>query len=109
ELCMKRIRTILSAALIAVLVLFSAGCGDDSSDEGGGVNSGELIVGPITEGVTKYYSLTTGEEVSGADIKTGKWDISFTRTRLIQTNSGSTYEYNSGAASDSYVVQYENF
>jgi hypothetical protein len=106
---MKRIRTILSAALIAVLVLFSAGCGDDSSDEGGGVNSGELIVGPITEGVTKYYSLTTGEEVSGADIKTGKWDISFTRTRLIQTNSGSTYEYNSGAASDSYVVQYENF
>ncbi|MDR3342840.1 MAG: HmuY family protein [Treponema sp.] len=72
------------------MVTFSVGCGDDSSDDGGGVNSGQIVVGPITEGMTKYYSLTTGEELNGADINTGKWDISFTRTRLIQTNSGDT-------------------
>jgi hypothetical protein len=41
---------------------------------------------------TKYYSLSTGEEITGEDINTDKWDIAFSRTRLILTNSGDTAE-----------------
>jgi hypothetical protein len=41
-------------------------------------------------GETKYYSLSTGEEVAADKANTTGWDIAFTRTRLILTNSGDT-------------------
>jgi hypothetical protein len=44
----------------------------------------------IKDGEKKYFSLSTGEEVSGEDRFTQAWDIAFEGTRLIHTNSGDT-------------------
>jgi hypothetical protein len=88
---MKRISNSLVSVLMALLalgVLFFASCEQDPDPDP--IDSNQLVVGPITAGMTKYYSLKTGAEVTGSNIKTNLWDISFTRTRMIQTNSGST-------------------
>jgi hypothetical protein len=51
---------------------------------------------------TVYYSLSTGEQVTGDAIGTNAWDIAFKRSRLIFTNSGPTPEYK-GADDAPYV------
>jgi hypothetical protein len=78
--------------LLGFLVLFCTaalflGC-DNDGPEGGT----ELFIEGISveSGQTKYYSLTTGEEVPAEQKNTQKWDIAFKRTRLILTNSGAT-------------------
>jgi hypothetical protein len=76
--------------LICTAVLF-LGCPTDPEDEepnyGGDVKTLPGVALATADGV-KYYSLSTGEEVTGDDIDTNKWDIAFSRTRLIYTNSG---------------------
>jgi hypothetical protein len=42
----------------------------------------------IRDGEKKYFSLSTGEEVTGDARFTPAWDIAFERPRLIYTNSG---------------------
>jgi hypothetical protein len=57
----------------------------------------ELTTDPIPGGNIVYYSLTTGEVVTGADINSQNWDIAFARAsntmgggNFIYTNSGVT-------------------
>jgi hypothetical protein len=78
-------------AIACVAVLFS-GCPVDETSEEAGVSE----LPPVTLGTgdaTKYFSLSTGKEVTDtAAIASNKWDIGFSRTRLIYTNSGYTAE-----------------
>jgi hypothetical protein len=80
------------AALFCSAALF-LGCPTDPEDEEPNYGGEVKALPPVSllkdEG-TKYYSLSTGEEVTGNDIHTNKWDIAFLRTRLILTNSGDT-------------------
>jgi hypothetical protein len=81
----------LGAAVLLCAALFFLGCPTDPEDEepnyGGDVKNLPGVSLATADGI-KYYSLSTGEEVTGADINTNKWDIAFNRTRLIYTNSG---------------------
>ncbi|MDR2029016.1 MAG: HmuY family protein [Treponema sp.] len=81
--------------LLGFLVLFCTaalflGCDTDPGEDTnyGGEQKSLPAVSLATADGTKYYSLSTGAEVTGADIETNKWDIAFSRTRLIYTNSG---------------------
>jgi hypothetical protein len=79
-------------ALLCAAALF-LGCPTDPEDEDlnyGGDAKTLPDVSLLTSDGTKYYSLSTGQEVTGADIASDKWDIAFRRTRLILTNSGDT-------------------
>jgi hypothetical protein len=44
----------------------------------------------VEAGETKYFSLTTGQRIPDDQKNTTNWDIAFTRTRLILTNSDET-------------------
>jgi hypothetical protein len=69
------------------------GCPTEPEDEKpnyGGEKKTLPAVSLATADGVKYYSLSTGLEVTGADIETNKWDIAFSRTRLIYTNSGAS-------------------
>jgi hypothetical protein len=90
---MKHTRIFLSVAVLLCAALFFAGCSTDPEDEEPNYGGEEKTLPGISlataDGV-KYYSLSTGTEVTGADINTNKWDIAFSRTRLIYTNSGAS-------------------
>jgi hypothetical protein len=88
---MKHTRIFLIFAVLLCAALFFTGCPTDPEDEEpnyGGEAKNLPGVSLATGDAVKYYSLSTGEEVTGADINTNKWDIAFNRTRLIYTNSG---------------------
>jgi hypothetical protein len=90
---MKHNRYFFVALALACVIPLFLGCPteDDSPSYGGDLKELPGVSLGTADGV-KYYSLSTGEEVTGADIATDKWDIAFTRTRLIFTNSGATAE-----------------
>jgi hypothetical protein len=73
--------------------VFFPGCPTGPEEDGGK---------PFTEvkaGETKYYSLSTGEEVTGEAINTTAWDIAFEKKTLIA--AGPLIHTNSGAAAES--------
>jgi hypothetical protein len=76
--------------LLGCLTLFFTGCpGEEEPPNIGGdlkVISGVMV----GAGEIKYYSLSTGQEVTGDAINSNAWDIAFSRTRLVLTNSGAT-------------------
>ncbi|MDR1362787.1 MAG: HmuY family protein, partial [Spirochaetaceae bacterium] len=73
--------------LLPVLtVLFFISC-EHNSRAGGGGGEGTITV-TAEEGDHKYFSLTSGKQVS--DPKTDGWDIGFQRPRSIVTNGGDT-------------------
>ena len=76
----------ISFLLIVGCTLFFA-CPADSDRSDG---EGNLTISVSTGSGPKYFSLTTGEEITGDNIKTTAWDIGFQRSRLIYTNSGAT-------------------
>ena len=82
---MKTAKLFLTA-LIALPLL--AGC--DNAQSSWEEMDGTFVVSVSEGGVSKYYSLATGTEVSGAAINSTAWDIGFVRTRQILTNSGYT-------------------
>jgi hypothetical protein len=84
---MKHTRIFLSVAVLLCATLFFAGCSDDPEPNSGAPQISGIS---IEAGQTKYYSLSTGEEVPETEANTTDWDIAFTRTRLILTNSGVT-------------------
>jgi hypothetical protein len=111
---------ILPAALC--LTIFTA-CPTEASDDGteteieipedelteeGGVKTLKLSV---SHGAVKFYSLTTGTEITGAaDIAGHAWDIAFKETRTIWTNSGATAEeYSSGGQGGVWHTSKKNF
>ncbi|MDR1626464.1 MAG: HmuY family protein [Spirochaetia bacterium] len=76
--------------LVAGLALFS-GCSEDSGGGGSGDDDDDgTLNGPfvVREGKTRYYSLSTGLEVSNP--ATTDWDIAFSYDRRIYTNSDDT-------------------
>jgi hypothetical protein len=89
---MKRTKIFLSVAVLLCAALFFPGCSTDPEDEPnyGGAEKALPGISLATADGVKYYSLSTGTEVTGADINTNKWDIAFSRTRLIYTNSGAS-------------------
>jgi hypothetical protein len=92
------------AVFIAVVFL---GCDHSGASVSGGEGTITLTVG---EGEKYYYSLTTGEEVTGNDIKTNKWDIGFQRDRTILTNSGVTAsELGSGGKGSVWYTEKTDF
>jgi hypothetical protein len=88
---MKQNRYLFAALGLACAVSLFLGCKteDDGPNLGGDLQELPAVSLTSAEGV-KYFSLSTGEEVTGDDIQSAKWDIAFTRTRLIYTNSGDT-------------------
>jgi hypothetical protein len=86
---MKHKRYLFATLALVCAGLFLGCPGDDPGPNLGGEEK-ELRVSLATADGVKYYSLSTGLEVTGADINSNKWDIAFSRTRLILTNSGAT-------------------
>jgi hypothetical protein len=90
---MKHGKFFLVFLLALCAVAFFLGCPTEPEDEkpnyGGEVKSLPGVSLTAADGV-KYYSLSTGLEVTGDDSETNKWDIAFSRTRLIYTNSGAS-------------------
>ncbi|MDR1248433.1 MAG: HmuY family protein [Treponema sp.] len=89
---MKQTKIFLGVAVLLCVSLFFLGCSTDPEDDPnyGGAAKTLPSVSLATGDAVKYYSLSTGSEVTGADINTNKWDIAFSRTRLIYTNSGAS-------------------
>ncbi|MDR1636151.1 MAG: HmuY family protein [Treponema sp.] len=85
---MKQYRYVLATLALACAVFLLPGCQVEEDDDGGFKELPPVSLASA-DGI-KYYSLSTGAEVTGDDINTNKWDIAFTRTRLVLTNSGAT-------------------
>jgi hypothetical protein len=75
--------------LCAAILL--AGCPTEPGTAGGGLG---FINAAVTTGETKYFSLSTGEEVDASQAASQDWDIAFHRRaslfRLVFTNGGDT-------------------
>jgi hypothetical protein len=83
-------RSVLLVVGCVAALFLSCPADSDNSDPSGGEEK-TLTFSVSTESGTKYFSLTTGEEVTGtAGIASPAWDIGFQRSRLIYTNSGAT-------------------
>jgi hypothetical protein len=85
--------------LTGFMVLFCASalflaCPTDSEDDtnyGSGETQEKEIA--VVTGTPKYFSFTTGAEVTdAAKIASKEWDIAFQPSRMIYTNSGATAE-----------------
>jgi hypothetical protein len=76
--------------LLTATFLLLAGC--EEAESSWKEKEGSFGVSVTAGEGPKYYSLSTGKEVTGDDINTTAWDIGFERTRQIKTNSGSTAE-----------------
>jgi hypothetical protein len=88
---MKHKRYLFTAPVfVCVIVLFSGCPNEDSGPNLGGAAKELPAVSLATGDGVKYFSLSSGAEVTGGDINTTKWDIAFSRTRLVFTNSGAT-------------------
>jgi hypothetical protein len=87
---MKQKSYVFAALALACVVPLFLGCPGDESPNLGGEKKDLPAVSLATADGVKYYSLSTGAEVTGDAIKTSQWDIAFSRTRLIFTNSGAT-------------------
>jgi hypothetical protein len=85
---MKRVSTIVICLLSVFAALFFGSCDNNQGTEDTGQGSEGTITVTVNEGDKFYYSLTTGEKVTGAN--TNEWDIGFQRPRTILTNSGDT-------------------
>jgi hypothetical protein len=88
---MKQNRYVFTALALACVIPLFLGCPteDDGPNYGGEQKRLPAVSLAAADGV-KYFSLSTGEEVTGAAINSNTWDIAFSRTRLILTNSGAT-------------------
>jgi hypothetical protein len=76
--------------LFCASALFLACPTDPEEDPNYGGEAKTISAISVAAGETKYYSLSTDEEVAADKANTTEWDIAFTRTRLILTNSGDT-------------------
>jgi hypothetical protein len=72
-----------------VFALF-IGCKEEEDSPNLGGDAKELVVELAAANDIKYYSLSTGAEVTGAAIESGAWDIAFLNSRKIYTNSGAS-------------------
>ena len=91
---MRQNRYYFTVLALACAVSLFLGCKTETPgpNYGGDENSLPAVSLATADGV-KYYSLSTGEELTDpADIASTKWDIAFSRTRLIFTNSGASAE-----------------
>jgi hypothetical protein len=80
---------------------------EDELTEEGNVKTLKLSV---SHGAVKFYSLTTGQEITGDAIASRAWDIAFKETRTIWTNSGATAgEYKSGGQGAVWHTNKKNF
>jgi hypothetical protein len=93
---MRRSSFVVMALACAVSLFLGCSTGNDDPNYGGEEKSLRVSVAAVPAGtapIIKYYSLSTGLEVTeGAAIASKEWDIAFSRTRLILTNSGDTAE-----------------
>jgi hypothetical protein len=90
---MKQNRYFFAALALACAIPLFLGCPAEENEPNLGGELKDLpavSLGSNETNPVRYFSLSTGEEVTGADIQSDKWDIAFTRTRLIYTNSGDT-------------------
>ena len=93
-------KMVLTSMLVSMLGVLAIGCFDDDDENGNDVPiSGESTItasksGSSSSGYTyeyKYFSLRKGEEVDAANVaSTQNWDLRFTSSRRILTNSGAT-------------------
>jgi len=109
----------LQLGTLGVLTLFAlAGCqqATDSKNSAFGETKA-LTVTATSPSTAKYFNLSTGQEVSGSDINSTKWDVGFSSsTQGVWTNSGATATaassggiggvYYSGTTTFSDVVSY---
>jgi hypothetical protein len=80
-------------SILVVLLCGAAlflGCSTDPEDDPNYGGDVKTLAVEVASGGIKYYSLSTGLEVSGAAIASKDWDIAFQETRMIFTNSGAT-------------------
>jgi hypothetical protein len=78
--------------LIGTAVLF-LGCPTEPEDEPNYGGEEKTLAIEVASGAVKYYSLTSGLEVTDpAAIASKAWDIAFQESRKIYTNSGATAE-----------------
>jgi hypothetical protein len=90
----------------AALALFIA-CSPDGG--GPGDLDGITVVVSLGSG-PKYFSLTTGQEVTGGAINTTAWDIGFQRSRRVYTNGGDTAAaLGSGGVGEVWYTEKFNF
>jgi hypothetical protein len=86
------------------------GCPTDPAEEepnyGGDVKT--LAVQVAASDGTVYYSLSTGQPVTGDAINTTAWDIAFKRSRLVFVNSGATPDYKDATNNTPYVTSTGN-
>jgi hypothetical protein len=92
---MKQKHTLFRLLILlgCVFTLF-IGCPTDPEDDAPNPNLGggekELLVELALANQIKYYSLSTGEEITGTAIESNAWDIAFLNSRKIYTNSGAS-------------------
>jgi hypothetical protein len=89
---MKRSIIFFLLAFGCAAALFLSCPTDSNTNEDASVSGKTFTFSVSTDSGPKYFSLTTGQEVSGDHIKSNAWDIGFQRSRLIYTNSGATAE-----------------
>jgi hypothetical protein len=80
---------------------------DELTEEG----SVKTLKFSVSYGAVKFYSLTTGEEITDPAAIAGQaWDIAFKESRTIWTNSGATAEhYQSGGQGAVWHINSTNF
>jgi hypothetical protein len=87
----KRIIPFVIFLGLAALCFLSCDNGTTGGDEPGDA----LELGPVTAVENQgpvFYSLSTGEQVTGDAVAGKGWDIAFDYSRMIYTNSGATAE-----------------
>jgi hypothetical protein len=102
-------------ALILAAVLVCLGCPTDAggaeTDPGGDETtdtSKRTLKVQVTDGKTRYFSLSSGKEVT--DRASTEWDIAFQETRLIHTNSGEYADFRkSGGKGGVWHTEKESF
>jgi hypothetical protein len=90
---MKHNRYVVTALALACVIPLFLGCPTEDDDPNYGGDLKDLPAVSLGTGdPIKYFSLSTGLEVTGDAINGNTWDIAFSRTRLVLTNSGATAE-----------------
>jgi hypothetical protein len=87
---MKHRKFVVWAGAFVCLAALLLGCPTEPDDDDDVPVVETLAAVEVKAGETKYFSLTTGERIPDDQKNTTNWDIAFTRTRLILTNSGVT-------------------
>jgi hypothetical protein len=89
---MKQGKIVLGFLVLFCVAALFLGCPtEDTDDTNYGVGETQEREIAVVTGVPKYFSFTTGAEVTdAAKIASKEWDIAFQPSRMIYTNSGAT-------------------